>query len=172
MSRRSGSANSASWPNVDADLCAQVAAGLGLPAPKGQPATDVTPSAALTQVALKPGPITGRKVGIVADAKADLAGFGKIRRALAKHGAGVYLIAPAAGKLSDGTRTEVVDRTLLTASIEFDALLLADGLQSATDIKLVLLLQEAYRHCKAAGAGGSGADILSASMIPADAPAC
>src|SRR6478609_8828698 len=38
--------------NVDADLCAQVAAGLGLPAPSGHPATDVTPSPALSQIVL------------------------------------------------------------------------------------------------------------------------
>ena len=37
--------------NVDADLCAQVAAGLGLPAPKGKPAEDVTVSPALVQLA-------------------------------------------------------------------------------------------------------------------------
>ena len=37
--------------NVDADLCAQVAAGLGLPAPKGNPAEDVTVSPALVQAA-------------------------------------------------------------------------------------------------------------------------
>ena len=42
--------------NVDADLCAQVAAGLGLPAPKGSPRRDVTLSPALSQVVTEPGP--------------------------------------------------------------------------------------------------------------------
>jgi catalase len=36
--------------NVDAELCARVAAGLGLPAPEGTPTTDVILSPALSQV--------------------------------------------------------------------------------------------------------------------------
>ena len=61
--------------NVDADLCAQVAAGLGLPAPKGNPAEDVTVSPALVQMLAEPGPIAGRKIGVIADAGSDLAGI-------------------------------------------------------------------------------------------------
>jgi catalase len=157
--------------NVDTGLCAQVAAGLGLPAPGGHPAADVTVSAALTQIVLEPGPIAGRKVGVIAGPGADLAGIGKLRRALAKNGATVHVIAPAGGVLSDGTNEETVERTLLTArSIEFDALLVADGVAPVTDIKLALLLQEAYRHCKAIGAWGSGTAILQAAAIPAGAP--
>ena len=72
--------------DVDADLCAQVAAGLGLPAPKGSPARSVTASPALSQIVDKPGPIDGRKVGVIADAGADLVGIAKLRRALAKLG--------------------------------------------------------------------------------------
>jgi catalase len=44
-------------------LCEQVAGGLGLPAPAGRPAQDVTVSAALSMVVTEPGPIAGRKVG-------------------------------------------------------------------------------------------------------------
>jgi catalase len=157
--------------HVDTDLCAQVAAGLGLPAPGGHPASGVSVSAALTQIVTEPGPIAGRKVGVIADVHADLAGIGKLRRALAKSGATVHVIAAAGGVLSDGTNEETVERTLLTTrSIEFDALLVADGTAPVTDIKLVLLLQEAYRHCKALGAWGSGSAILQAGGIPAGAP--
>jgi catalase len=158
--------------NVDTGLCVQVAAGLGLPAPGGQPAADVSVSAALTQIVLEPGPVTGRKVGVIADTNADLPGIGKLRRALARHGATVHVIAPVGGVLSDGTNEETVERKLLTVrSIEFDALLVADGVAPVTDIKLALLLQEAYRHCKALGAWGSGTAILRGAAIPADAPA-
>src|SRR6201994_340108 len=48
--------------NVDTDLCEQVAAGLGLPAPKGKPA-DAVPSPSLSQIVTEPGPITGRVLG-------------------------------------------------------------------------------------------------------------
>ena len=41
--------------NVDADLCKQVAIGLGLPAPKGKPPADVFESKALSQIVDDPG---------------------------------------------------------------------------------------------------------------------
>ena len=53
--------------NVDTDLCEQVAAGLGLPAPSGSPPEDVTLSPALSQVVTEPGPIAGRKIGVIAE---------------------------------------------------------------------------------------------------------
>jgi catalase len=82
----------------------------------------------------------------------------------------VQVIAPADGGLSDGTSEETAERALLTVrSVEFDALLVADGLDPETDIKLALLLQETYRHCKAICAWGSGTAILQAAAIPAGA---
>jgi catalase len=154
--------------DVDADLCAQVAAGLGLPAPEGSPPLDVTLSPALSQVVTEPGPIAGRKIGVIADAGADLAGIGKVRKAAEKLGASVLVIAPAGGVLSHGTHTQTVERTLLTArSVEFDAVVIAGGTTPTGDIKLVLLLQEAFRHAKALGAWGDGTAVLEAAGIPA-----
>jgi catalase len=157
--------------NVDADLCAQVAAGLGLPAPKGRPAQDVVLSSALSQVITEPGPIAGRKIGVIADAGADLAGIAKLRKAAEKLGASVLVIAPVGGVLSDGTHEVIVDRTLLTArSVEFDAIVVAAKTTPVSDIKLVLLLQEAFRHLKVIGAWGDGTAILEAAGISADDP--
>ena len=156
--------------NIDADLCAQVAAGLGLPAPEGSPAEEVTLSPALSQVVTEPGPIAGRKIGVIADAGADLAGVDKLRKAAEKLGATVLVIAPVGGVLSHGAHKETVDRTLLTTrSVEFDALVIAGATTPTGDIKLTLLLQEAFRHCKALGAWGDGTVILEAAGItPAD----
>lgn len=157
--------------NVDADLCEQVAAGLGLPAPKGNPPEDVVLSPALSQVYSEPGPIDGRKVGIIADAAADLAGVGKLIKGVLAAGAVPSLTAPVGGVLKAGRRSEIVERTLLTArSIEYDALVVADGTEPNDDIKLVTLLQEAYRHCKPLAAWGSGAALLDFSGIPEDDP--
>ena len=83
--------------NVDADLCAQVAAGVGLPVPSGSPAADAALSPALSQVVTEPGAIAGRKIGIIADANADLAGIAAIRKAAAKLGATALVIAPVGG---------------------------------------------------------------------------
>ena len=59
--------NLANLANVDRELCARVAAGLGLRPPSGKPASAV-PSPALSQITGRPGPITGRVVGVVAGA--------------------------------------------------------------------------------------------------------
>jgi catalase len=151
--------------NVDTDLCAQVAAGLGLPAPDGSPAADAGLSPALSQIVTEPDPIAGRKIGIIADAGSDLPGISKVRKAAAKLGASVLVIAPAGGVLGSGTNTQTVDRTLLTArSVEFDALVVAGGTTATSDIKLTLLLQEVM------AAWGDATAVLEGSGITAGAP--
>ena len=81
--------------NVDADLCKQVAIGLGLPAPKGKPPADVFESKALSQVVETPGPIDGRKIGIIAGADSDLAGVSKLVQAIERAGATPLVTAPS-----------------------------------------------------------------------------
>jgi catalase len=46
----------------------------------------------------------------------------------------------------------------------------AGGTTPTADIRLTILLQEAFRHCKAMGAWGDGTQILEAAGITADAP--
>ena len=76
------------------------------------------------------------------------------------------MIAPAGGVLGTGARAETVDRTLLTArSVEFDALVVAGGTAPSADIKLILLLQEAFRHCKVLAAWGDGTAVLAAAGV-------
>lgn len=157
--------------NVDTDLCEQVAGGLGLPAPKGKPPADVTPSPALSQNYAEPGPIIGRKVGIIADSGSDLAGVAKLIKMLTAAGATPLLTAPVGGILKSGRRSETVERTLLTArSIEFDAVVVAAGTTANADIKLVILLQEAFRHCKPMAAWGDGVAVLESAGIRRDDP--
>jgi catalase len=157
--------------NVDTDLCQQVASGLGLPAPNGAPATDVAVSPALVQILAEPGPIDGRKVGIIADAGSDLAGITTLVKSTAALGVTALVVAPVGGVLEAGRRRVNVDRTFATTrSIEFDALVVAGGTTPTADIKLVVLLQEAFRHCKALAAWGDGAAVLKAARIPAKGP--
>jgi catalase len=155
--------------NVDTELCEQVAAGLGLPAPKGKPPADAPSSPALSQVYAEPGPVAGRKVGIIADSGSDLAGVAKLIKAITAAGAVPLLTAPVGGKLKSGRRTEIVERTLLTArSIEFDAVVVAAGTRPSGDIKLMVLLQEAFRHCKPVAAWGDGVAVLELAGISPD----
>jgi catalase len=157
--------------NVDAELCKQVAIGLGLPPPKGKPPQDVFVSSALSQIVDVPGPIDGRKIGIIAGAGSDLAGVAKLVTAIERLGATPLVTAPFGGVLKSGRRSVIVERTLLTArSIEYDAVVVAAGTAPSNDIKLVVLLQEAFRHCKPLGAWGDGTSALEAAGIDVDSP--
>ncbi|MCW2744729.1 MAG: catalase, partial [Mycobacterium sp.] len=152
--------------NIDADLCERVAANLGLPAPSGSPATDVTPSPALSMITNVPSPVAGRVVGVVAVPGADLAGVAVLRKALNAEGVILRVIAPTAGEVATGTSTELVERALpATRSVEFDAVLLANGTGQLRDEKLTILLQEALRHLKPIAAWGDGAQALAAAGI-------
>jgi catalase len=155
---------------VDGELAFKVAAGLGLPAPKAQAVADVTPSPALAQITGVRYPVAGRKVGLLADAGSDLVGVNQLVRALGRVGVSCLVIAPAGGTLGRGRSAVAVDRTPLTArSIEFDAVVIAAGTTPSGEIKTTVLLQEAFRHCKALGAWGDGAAVLAAAGIAADA---
>ncbi|MGW4294358.1 catalase [Micromonospora chersina] len=161
--------------NIDPVLCEQVATGLGLPTPKPTvPLADAQPSPALSQVG-REWPGDGRTVGIVVDADSDLDGVGQVRREVFAAGMVPLLIAAHGGTVGDLP----VQRTFATGrSVEFDAILLAgapapapDALpardakagaaDSATvDPRVLLLVEEAWRHAKAIGAWGAGADVL------------
>ncbi len=162
--------------NIDPDLCAQVAAGLGLPAPEPTEALiDLAPSPALSQIGGS-WPTDGRIVGIVVDPDGDLSGLGNVRAAVSAAGMVPLVVAPYGGKLSDGTS---IQRTFAaTRSVEYDAVLLAGsplpgadalvvrdskaGEETAPqlDPRVTLLLQECFRHAKAIGAWGAGVSAL------------
>ena len=89
--------------NIDADLCAQVAQGLGLPAPERTVEYDEPePSPALSQVG-DTWPPDGRTVGIVVDPAADLARGRRLREALMGAGVLPLLMAPRRRRARRGT---------------------------------------------------------------------
>ncbi|GAB3806050.1 catalase [Micromonospora zhanjiangensis] len=160
---------------IDPVLCARVATGLGLPAPEPtEPPADVRPSPALSQVG-REWPTDGRMVGIVIDADHDLDGVVAVRSAVFAAGMVPLLIAAHGGKVGELP----VQRTFATGrSVELDALLLAgapvpapDALPArdakagaadatAVDPRVLLLVQESWRHAKAIGAWGAGVTVL------------
>ncbi|MFJ2763446.1 catalase [Streptomyces prasinus] len=177
--------------NIDADLCRQVAAGLGLPAPEPTvPPAAVEPSPALSQLG-EQWPVDGRIIGIVSDGTEDLDGVREVRRAVLDAGMVPLVVAPAGGSLDPDGDPVTVQRTFLTArSVEFDAILLAgapapaadaygardakaDAGAAATtgvDSRLLLLVTEAYRHGKALGAWGGGTGVLEAAGLSTASP--
>jgi catalase len=161
--------------NIDPVLCEEVATGLGLPAPEPTvELVDLEPSPALSQVG-EAWPPDGRMVGIVVDPDGDLAGVAEVREAVFAAGMVPLLIGPHGGMVGGLP----VQRTFATArSVEFDVVLLAgapvpapdalptrDAKAGAADTaeldpRVVLLLQECFRHAKVIGAWGEGAQAL------------
>jgi catalase len=177
--------------NIDPELCAGVAEGLGLPAPEPTvPLADVEPSPALSQIG-GTWPVDGRVIGIVAGPDGDLDGVHAVRDAVLEAGMVPLVVAPTAGTLGSGDPALTVQRSYVTArSVEFDAVLLAgvpamgddtagvrDGKgaasaaqRTAVDPRIGMLLTEAFRHGKAIGAWAGGEAALEASGVPTDAP--
>ena len=156
---------------IDTELCEKVAAGLGLPVPDGKPGDHLPPSPALAQVKGETFPIAGRRVGVLAGPDADLSGIDDLRKALTAQGAQLLVIAPHGGELGTLRHKQVVERTTVTArSVEFDAVVVADGAPKDNDIKAVVLLQEAYRQLKPFAAWGDGAQVLTAAGIDPEGP--
>jgi catalase len=161
---------------IDAELCAQVAQGLGLPAPAPAAVDEeagsarVDPSPALSQIIVTPGPVAGRVVGVVATDGSDLAGIAKLRDDLELHGVVLRVIAPHGGFIRTGRAQELVERTLLTTrSVEYDAVVIA-AKTPIVDIRLDVLLQEAFRHAKPLAAWGDGGQALTRAGIDVGAP--
>ncbi|MFI6350346.1 catalase [Streptomyces sp. NPDC050560] len=170
---------------IDPELCAAVAKGLGLPAPEpGEPLADVAPSPALSQVG-GAWPTDGRVIGIVAGPGGDLAVLDALRSAVLDQDMVPLVIAPSGGVLDGDGGPVTVQRTFGTArSVEFDALLLAGapgpaadafGARDAeaaapgggaTDPRALLLLGEAYRHGKAIGGWDGAGDALREAGVP------
>ncbi|WP_030720794.1 catalase [Streptomyces sp. NRRL F-2580] len=163
--------------NIDPELCAQVAAGLGLPAPAAtEPLADARPSPALSQVG-RTWPLDGRVIGIVTGQAMDMVGVNGVRQAILDAGMVPLVVAAAGGVLGTGDDTVTVQRTFATArSVEFDALVFAGvpgagadayGARDAkagaprppvSDPRVLALLTEAYQHGKALiGLGGAEA---------------
>ncbi|WP_433828517.1 catalase [Actinoplanes sp. CA-015351] len=174
-----------SLANIDPVLCQQVAAGLGLPAPEPTvPLADVMPSPTLSQIG-QTWPTDGRTIGIVVDPDGDLDEVNTVRNAVFAAGMTALLIAPHGGMVG-GTP---VQRTFATArSVEYDAILLAGapipapdarpgrdakagaaGSAVTVDPRVLLLVDECWRHAKTIGAWGDGVTVLQETGI-ADTP--
>ncbi|MEU2543922.1 catalase [Streptomyces roseolus] len=181
--------NLAVLANIDGELCAQVAAGLGLPAPAPtEPLADVSPSPALSQIG-RTWPVDGRVIGIVTDPSGDVSGVREVRQAVLDAGMVPLVVAPAGGVLHTDGDPITVQRTFATArSVEFDALVFtgvpgagadaygardakaADPRPAPGDPRVLALLTEGYRHGKALVGRGDAEALFEAVGISAGEP--
>ncbi|MFE6649301.1 catalase [Nocardioides sp. NPDC057772] len=151
------------------DLCGGVAAALGLeaPSPAGELA-DPEPSPALSMLG-GTYPPDGRVVGIVVGPDSPAEEVDGLCAALRGSRMTPLLVAPTAAPL--GGELEV-GRTFATArSVEFDALVVADGAGTiASDPHVMLLVEEIFRHGKALLAWGDGVEVIATAGIAVPAP--
>lgn len=171
--------------NIDAELCEQVAAGLGLPAPKPtEKLTPVDPSPALSQVGGR-WPVAGRRVGVVVGADTDPKLAAQVTEAVRSAGMLPLLIAPTGGEFG----TQPIQRSYLTAaSVELDAAILAGLAAPAADARpardgkaghpapeqldprVVKLFGELFRQAKPIGVLDGVDDAGVAAVVDLDAP--
>ena len=163
--------------HVDAALAARVAAPLGINPPDAAAAAarrgfrqapvevDAQPSPALSMATSVDGSIATRCVAILVADGVDGAGVDAVKQALMKAGAQCKVVAASLGSVTtaSGSRLAVECTLVNTPSVAFDAVFLPaiEGASLAANGDAVHFVLEAYKHCKAIAASGSGADLLS-----------
>ena len=177
--------------NIDADLAATVADGLGMPLPDAavaarEPVTDLPPSDKLSIVKNGPGSFKGRKLGILLSDGADAAIFKALLKAVDGEGAVYEVIAPkiAGVTLSDGTTVAAKHKVDGGPSVLFDAVVIlvsADGAGLLSlDAAAKDFVTDAFAHCKYIGIGADAeaifvkagiADDLDEACLPIGKPA-
>ncbi|HEY1282786.1 MAG TPA: catalase-related domain-containing protein, partial [Acidimicrobiales bacterium] len=166
--------------NVDEELAAKVADGLGLALPPAstpaRPRVDgLAPSPALSIVGNGPVRFTGRKVGVLVSDGTDAKLVKAVRDAVEREGGMVEVVAPTVGGVA------LTDRSTLTAdhavpggpSVLFDAvaaLVSADGAAlMATDPAAKDFVSDAYAHAKFVAHAPGAAALLQAAGVEPDA---
>ncbi|ANN17032.1 catalase HPII [Amycolatopsis orientalis] len=154
--------------NVDHDLAARVAEGIGVsvPAAPAAPHHDRT-SPALSQLNQPVADPTGRKVAVLAADGVDTVGVGRLVEALTGQGAIVEVLAPTEAELRPGGEGDPLrpDRQLNTmASVLYDAVVVPCGPGAINILErdgyAVHFVAEAYKHGKPVAGFGSGLDLL------------
>ncbi|HZV69368.1 MAG TPA: catalase [Saprospiraceae bacterium] len=175
---------------IDKTLAAKVAEGLGMPVPKGpeqpmnlsipadgdpkkfQPVKvkpELTVSPALSMANTVKNTIKTRQIAILAGDGVNEPSLTAMKVALEKAGAVVKIISTHLGVIDaeKGKKLKVDQSFLGASSVLFDAVYIPDGQKSVAVLKAepdaIHFVNEAYKHCKAIAAEGSGIELLKAS---------
>ena len=165
--------------NVDLDLAARVADGLGMALPPANPAAaptlDMKPSDKLSIVKAGQPPLKGRKVAILFAEGSDGAKIEKLAKQLRKAGAKPFTVAPKVGgvTLADGSVMTADGQLAGSPSVLFDAVALvlsADAaVKLAKDSAAVGFVMDAYAHVKTIGADPNAQPLLDKAGVEPDA---
>ena len=166
--------------NVDEDLAAAVAEGLGLrelPAatePARAPVGDLPASPALSILGNGPGRFAGRKLGILVSNGADAETLAALQAAATAEGATVEVIAPVVGgvDVSDGTRAQVDQQVDGAPSVLYDAvaIIVSEGGARALAARPAArdFVTDAVAHCKFVAYTSGASALLEAAGLPAE----
>jgi catalase len=162
--------------NIDNDLAATVADGLGMALPAAaqaaKPTLDVPPSEKLSIVANGPKNFKGRKMGLFLTDGSEAALFTALTSALEAEGATWEVIAPKIGgvTLDDGTAVAARHKIDGGPSVLFDAVAIlpsADGAAMlAKDAASKDFVSDAFGHCKFIGYGANAKTLFAESRVP------
>jgi len=162
--------------NIDAEMAALVADGLGMDVPPAakaaKPTLDLPPSAALSILRNGPNSFKGRKLGLLLTDGSDAALFKAVTTAIDGVGAIWEVIAPKIGgvTLSDGQMVAARHKIDGGASVLFDAVALlpsAEGAELlARDATAKDFVSDAFAHCKFIGHSEAAGGLFAEARIP------
>ncbi len=162
--------------NIDEDLAATVADGLGMALPKAavaaRPTLDLPPSAKLSILANGPDSFKGRKMGILLTDGSDSGLFNALTRALDRAGAVWEVIAPKIGGvvLDDGTAVAAKHKIDGGPSVLFDSVAILPSSEGAAllagDAAAKDFVADAYGHCKYIGHNAEAKALFDEARVP------
>ena len=162
--------------NIDADLAATVADGLGMALPEAavaaKPTIDLPTSDKLSILANGPKDFKGRKMGIVLTDGSNATLFDALIDALEAEGAVWEVIAPKIGgvTLDNGTAVAAKQKIDGGPSVLYDAVAVlpsaAGAALLAKDAAAKDFCADAFAHCKYIGFSASAAALFDAARIP------
>ena len=166
--------------NIDEGLAKRVAAGLAMPAlpdpaATATPAQDLPAAPEVRVIGRTRDTLKGRCIGILFDAGSDAGVINALRKAAAKAGASVKLVAPkiGGGALSDGKVQPADGQLAGTPSVVFDAVavvLSADAAKRLTrESAAIDFVADAWAHLKAIAADEGAQALLKAARVGNDA---
>jgi catalase len=163
--------------NIDAQMAAMVADGLGMELPEAavaaKPTLDLAASAALSIIANGPNTFKGRKLGI----RNRWLGRGTLQGADRRNrqgGRSVEVVAPKIGgvTLDDGTTVAARHKIDGGPSVLFDAVALLPSNDGATmlstDAASKDFVSDAYAHCKFIGHSAAASSLFAAARLPTE----
>jgi catalase len=159
--------------NVDEDLAASVAAGLGLELPEKikparEPIAGLPPSPALSIIVNGPGSLAGRKLGVLITDGADVGLLDQLRTAAEAEQVVVEIVAPTVGGVtgSDGKLIAADQKIDGGPSVLYDAVAIltsAEGVETLAGHPAARdFVTDAYAHAKFVGYTAAANSLLAA----------